>query len=192
MWLEGNFKISRMSKDLVIKKVIAEIHKRYPSAIIHVNSYIKSDFVFKNNEEALSFFAKNVKKSKCSFLVDYKILSTKPSKIELELIDNYSKALLELGKYDAKHSIRNYKQKYKTCLQCGSTINLSLLGSNYCPVCQKDLRKEVVNQKIDELKKTVESTKKELDDFLANAEHIEVRHCYYKVYLNDENSEIYI
>lgn len=192
MWLEGNFKISRMSKDLVIKKVIAEIYKRYPNAIIHVNSYIKSDFVFKNNEEALSFFAKNVKKSKCSFLVDYKIFSAKPSKTELELIDNYSKALLELGKYDAKHSIRNYKQKYKTCLQCGSTINLSLLGSNLCPVCQKDLRKEVVNQKINELKQIVENTKKELDDYLANAEYLEVRHCYYKVYLNDENSEIYI
>ena len=155
MWLQGNFKISRMSKDLVIKKVISEIHKQFPNAIVHVNSYIKSDFVFKNNEEA-------------------------------------SKALLELGKYDAKHSIRNYKQKYKTCLQCGSTINLSLLGSNYCPVCQKDLRKEVVNQKIEELKKTVENTKKELDDFLANAEYIEVRHCYYKVYLNDGNSEVYI
>lgn len=192
MWLEGSFKISRMSKNLVIKKVISEIHKKCPQAVIHVNSYTISPCVFDSEKDAVESFNRYVTKNNISIVCDFYCKVPKPNPNLKKLEENYQKAVEDFNKYNSKYDLKFYHINFKTCLDCNSTINLSFVKDNNCPVCGKDLRKEVVVNKVKELNDIVISKKKVLDDAINNAEQMKVRFCYYKVYIEDNSFDVYI
>lgn len=71
------------------------------------------------------------------------------------------------SRYDALNAVIHYKEgksQYVSCKQCGSKLATAYMRSNYCPLCNTDLRPPTVINKLSEYKRQLnELTQKILD-----------------------------
>lgn len=75
-----------------------------------------------------------------------------------------SKIRKQKDKYLKEHSVKNLKAEYISCRKCGSKLKISLLKSDYCPLCNTDLKSKSVLEHIKEYDNKIKSLLEEKED----------------------------
>ncbi len=86
----------------------------------------------------------------------------KPSKTYLTLKERYEKNKNRLNDLINKIHYSDVKSSFIGCKVCGSKISSKYIKTNYCPVCQADLRPATVLERIKAAELAVEKADKEL------------------------------
>ena len=60
--------------------------------------------------------------------------------------------------------VKSMKSQYVSCKKCGSKLNKDFLKTNYCPLCQNDMRSDTIKNKLDTYKVKLIDLDKQLSE----------------------------
>lgn len=86
--------------------------------------------------------------------------SSKQKNIEAQI----EKLECALPTYEKKTSVKSFKAEFIVCKECGCKLKRTLLKSDRCPLCRRDLRADTTLKTIASKKEAINVKKKELNE----------------------------
>ena len=123
--------------------------------LVHPIRWLDSP-ICESYEEATQFLEKNDRGDYDSLAVRYKdwpkgYRTQAPSKKMAELRAKYNELTENYSRVSKTSSIHNRKSEYIGCPNCGSSLKLSLVSGENCPLCKTDLRSATNRAKLESI-----------------------------------------
>ena len=123
------------------------------------------DHTLDSYEEAAEYIKNHDKGWYDQLAVKYRTIPNgKTSKKIEELRVKLSDARRDYHTLNSEIAAKSFKADYVGCKHCGSKINRTYIKTNFCPVCQSDMRSETTQKKLQTLKAKIEKIEQELKD----------------------------
>ena len=104
--------------------------------------------VYESHEEAAKAIDRMDTHNYDQIAVRYKYKEMKPDAKYDEMSKKADELYKEYNKRDKKLYAETLTSDFIGCKECGSRLNRKMLKSNFCPVCEKDLRPEYMKKSI--------------------------------------------
>ena len=145
-----------------LESIEEEIHSQYNC---HGIRFINN--LFSNEELAKEYILEHDRGWYDCLAVQYKEidrskLPKKHQKIINELDNKLGDAKIHFRNIDWNIEAFSLKQEAIKCTNCKSKIKIKNIHSNFCPICREDMRSEKRHKLLNELRKEVDSIKKEI------------------------------
>lgn len=94
--------------------------------------------------------------------LDYSEVKVKETKAYEKLVEKRIDAIRRMNDLEHTFHFANVKSAFIGCKNCGSKISSKYLRTNYCPVCNYDMRPETVQERIKKARQNAKELEKKL------------------------------
>lgn len=94
--------------------------------------------------------------------LDYSDVKLKETKAYEKLVEKRIDAIRRMNDLEHTFHFANVKSAFIGCKNCGSKISSKYLRTNYCPVCNYDMRPETVQERIKKARQNAKELEKKL------------------------------
>lgn len=94
--------------------------------------------------------------------LDYSEVKVKETKAYEKLVEKRVDAIRRMNDLEHTFHFANAKSAFIGCKNCGSKISSKYLRTNYCPVCNYDMRPETVQERIKKARQNAKELEKKL------------------------------
>ena len=123
------------------------------------------NYLCENEEEAEKYIKENDSGWYDQLAVKFKCYKNiKPSKALMELIRREKETVEKLNYTENNIHYKNVKSSFVSCKKCGSKLATKYIKSNYCPMCNDDLRPNTTLSTIQRYKENLKEIRKRIKE----------------------------